>query len=309
MELTKVLDRIRTIDSPNHLMSVNATTLLDTSTGRYITSSTKGLKRVYSTIGMFDNVFVDKLRKLDQSYCEKQINDHFKKVSDEYKFFEIDNTLRVMENNKYDALKKLLDDVSSMYENAESTFSGDMLYIDSNLGNQVSNKYLTYNFINSKFEVSSYVVIDNADSVDTREFYGIRDYQVRLDDPGMIPSIGTYDVVNYVNGSQDKVLKWDDVAKVCKNLKSRDTTITLALLDATSEHPDSDLSSYTLSAISQLIYRAYIESPQKMMRYIDQFNYAMANLYNPVEKKVVDTDYSPDNIIVVNETSEMVHRV
>ena len=263
MKLDKALEGIGIIDSPQYLRSVNSNTLLDSSNGRYIISTTKGLKRLYSTIGMFDNVFVDKLRKLDEAYCEKQINSHFQSVSGEYTFFEMDNVLRVMENEKYEALVGLLKEFIDKYESAECNFSNDMLYIDSNLGKTTDNKYLAYNFINSRLDICTYRIIDDNLSLPGK-FFGIQNYSVNLNDLGMIPIIDTYDVYEYVRNGLDRVLNWTDVNKVAKGLKSKTSMVTYVQSDSFGKD---GVSKYNVRDMSEMVYTAYAEAPEKMMRY------------------------------------------
>ena len=297
MKLEKAIDSISAIDNPHYLRSVNTNTLFDSSNGRYIISTTKGLKRLYDIIGMFDNVFVDKLRKLDEVYCEKQVNDHLQSVSDEYTFFEMDNILRVMENERYKALIELLDSFINKYNPATCNFSNDILYIDSNLGKSTDNKYLSYNFINNKIDICTYRIIDEDLSLPGR-FLGIHDYNVKLDEPGMIPIINTYDVYEYAKNGLDKVLSWSDVNKTSKGLKSKTSMVT----NIQSESFGKDgLSYHTVNDISEMVYTSYVEAPEKMMRYIDQFDYALIN-------SVIGTSPEPE-VIVVDESSEMVHKL
>ena len=296
MRLDKAVEGIGIVDNPQYLRSINSSTLLDSSTGRYIISTTKGLKRLYSTIGMFDNVFVEKLMKLDEAYCEKQINSHFQSVRKEYTFFEIDNILRVMENEKYEALVGLLEEFIDKYESAECNLSNDMLYIDSNLGKSTDNKYLAYNFINSRLDICTYRIADEDLSLPGK-FFGVQNYCVNLDDPSMIPIIDTYDVYEYVRNGLDRVLNWSDVNKIAKGLKSKTGLVTHIQSDSFGKD---GISKYSVRDMSEMVYTAYVESPEKMMRYIGQFDYALIN-------SVIDT--TEPEVIVVDENSEMVHKV
>ena len=296
MRLDKAIEGINVIDNPQYLRSISTNTLFDSASERYVISTTKGLKKLYATIGMFDNVFVDKLRKLDESYCEKQVNNHFQSVSDDHTFFEMDNVLRVMDNEKYEALIQLLNDFIGKYDSAVCNFSNDMLYIDSNLGKSVDNKYLAYNFINGKVDICTYRIIDDNLSVPGR-FLGIHDYSVKLDDSSMIPLIDTYDVYEYVKNGMDRVLSWTDVSKVSKGLKSKTNMVTNIQSDSFGKDGTSN---YTVSDMSEMVYTAYIESPEKMMRYIEQFDYALIN-------SVINT--TEPEVIVVDENSDMIHKV
>ena len=296
MRLDKAVDGIGIIDSPQYLRSISNSTLYDSASGRYLISTTKGLKRLYKVIGMFDNVFVDKLRKLDEAYCEKQINAHFQSASDEYTFFEMDNVLRVMENEKYEALVGLLKEFIDKYESAECNFSNDMLYIDSNLGNSLDNKYLAYNFINCRLDICTYRIIDENLSLPGK-FFGIQNYSVDLDDPNMIPITDTYNVYEYVHNGLDRVLNWADVNKVAKGLKSKTGLVTYIQSDSFGKE---GVSKYNVRDMSEMVYTAYTEAPEKMMRYIGQFDYALIN-------SVVGK--SEPEVIVVDENSDMIHRV
>ena len=296
MRLDKAVDGIDVIENPQYLRSISTNTLYDSSSGRYVISTTKGLKRLYSTIGMFDNVFVDKLRKLDEAYCEKQINSHFQSVSGEYTFFEMDNVLRVMENEKYEALVGLLKEFIVKYESAECNFFNDMLYIDSNLGRSTDNKYLSYNFINGRLDICTYRIVDDNLSLPGK-FFGVQNYSVDLDDPNMIPIIDTYDVYEYVRNGLDRVLNWADVNKVAKGLKSKTGLVTHIQSDSFGKD---GVSRYNVSDMSEMVYTAYTEAPEKMMRYIGQFDYALIN-------SVIDT--TEPEVIVVDENLDMIHKV
>ena len=296
MRLDKAVEGIGIIESPQYLRSISTSTLYDSASGRYLISTTKGLKTLYRAIGMFDNVFVDKLRKLDEAYCEKQVNSHFQSASDEYTFFEMDNVLRVMENEKYEALVGLLKEFIDKYEPAECNFSNDMLYIDSNLGGSTDNKYLAYNFINGKLDICTYRIVNDNPSLPGK-FLGIQNYSVDLDDPNMIPIIDTYDVYEYVRNGLDRVLNWSDVNKVAKGLKSKTGLVTHI---QSSSFGKDGVSRYNVRDMSEMVYTAYKEAPEKMMRYIEQFDYALIN-------SVIDT--TEPEVIVVDENSDMIHRL
>lgn len=297
MRLDKAIEGISIIDNPQYLRSVNSSTLLDSSTGRYIISTTKGLKKLYVTIGMFDNIFVEKLRKLDESYCEKQINSHLQSVSDEYTFFEMDNILRVMENDRYEALTELLSKFVGMYKSASCNFSNDVLYIDSNLSPYTDNKYLVYNFISNKLDICTYRIHYYNDDRIPCEFIGIPNYTVKLDDPRMIPMVETHDVYSYVKDSMEKVLYWSDANKIAKGLKSRVPMVDAMRMDSFGKE---GLSDYNLRSVSKIVYGAYKEAPEKMMRYIEQFDYAFNH-------SVEDT--REPEVIIVDENSNMIHKV
>lgn len=273
MKLKKVIEDMRVIGNPSNLKSVNSTTFLDTREDRYLTSTTKGLKRIYNSIGMFDNVFVDKLRKLDQEYSDNLVDRHLSEVDDDVVFFEINSDLRVLEKNCFDALMNFLKKLDEeIPHEVESIFSKDMLYIDTQPDRQVAGKYFAYNFINSKIDATSYLVVDSSPSASDKKFYGLRNYTIKLDNPYDTLDIEPTDVMRVVNDSLGNKMYWKDIVKIIKGLKAKGEMATELMVESPSNLEA--LSDYSLYDMGVLIYESYIQDTIKMIRYIEQFDYA-----------------------------------
>lgn len=273
MRLREVLDSMRVVEEPRYLRCVDGRTFLEPVSQRYLTSTTKGLKRIYSSIGLYDNVFVDKLRRLDQSYCEGLVNSHFESMDDCYTLFEADNDLRILETETFEVLRALLTRISVLYPDSTGTFSKDVLYIDSNLrGGEVDNRYLSYSFLTNRVDAFSYVI-------DGDGFYGMRDYSVELDTENL--NLSTYDLLDYISDYRGNRMRWVDVLTLVRGTKMRSELNTRYMVEAPADV--SSLSDYTVDDMAVIVNTARVRRPERMVPYIGLMSDAIVESIPPDE--------------------------
>lgn len=252
-----ILKSIRKLDSTKYLSVVNGTTFKDMDTEEYYATTTKGLTRLYDAIGMYSASFVDKLHKLDPTYCDKCINERISTLRNGNVVFVLEQDLRVLPVDTFNLFQGMLES----YPDASASVVKDLVTID-DTESFTTYSYVTYHLTNGTLTMCTYEVGDDY-------FYGMTDYSGKLNDTVMFGE-QPFDLSYLVKDQLDYTVPWDVIRKLAKKLKLHDAKTTDILVKAPDE-PNA-MSDYTVSDMASLIKRAYDNDPSRKGYCIAQFD-------------------------------------
>lgn len=256
MDISRFIGSIEVLPDTEYLVCVNDTTFYDERGGRYYTSTTKGLKVLYKAIGLYDNVFVKKLRAIDETYSDGLVNERISGLGsdDSHIISVVGGDLRVMGRERYDAFVHMLSEVAERYPDATASVSKDVLSIDGRPA------YLEYNLVNNRLVSYSYDVIDG-------RFYGAEDISFTLDEEVALPEANRH-MDDYYGRLIGIKVGWDVITDVILRWGLRSDEATKALIE--SPEDGSVTSPYVIGDALRFIDEAYEGDHGRLRACIEQ---------------------------------------
>ena len=260
MNIAEFLDSIDEID-PRYLKSVDDRTFEYILKGTYLSSTNKGLSKLFSSLGLYDKVFISKLYNLDSNYTITTINNHLiTSTHNSNKLLLIDNNLRIMSTSTYNNLYNLLSYYKD-YDNKLITYN-DILYniIYNYYNNNNYNKIITYNYNNNNLLISYYNTADN-------KFYGNNDYQIKLEDY----DYNDNSIIDLYSSTSNIIIDNNQVSKfiIRINKLGFNNKLTDQILRSSLEDSDSEISRDRLLSVVNDYYSAHKDDPKSILNAVE----------------------------------------